>query len=156
MHTLVIELDSIEQAKLDAGEFVFPEHTDSRDWHIRCDDPKNCIGWQECLRDHTCPHGIEASHGFDEDSHDGNCPGHDDPQRPNCFAGEEVFTFHGIDHTWRWGWGWTVPYIGCIVATNFDGDVYPHGIDAIPIGEHPVDEDWYDESDVSLTLASAA
>ena len=148
-HTLVLTLDSTEQAKLDAGEYVFPEHPESRNWHIRCDDPSRCIGWNECRRQHICKHGHDIL--YDELSPDGPCPGHEH----NCVGEDDEETFHGEDHTHRWGWGWTVPFIGCVVAENWDGDL-PCGIDSMPIGEYPVDEDWYDDTSVSLTLADAA
>jgi hypothetical protein len=157
-HTMVVTLDAIEQAKLDAGELVLPEHPDSHTWHIRCDDPAHCTGYSECIRMHICKHGHDAVHGFDEDSDDGPCPGHDDPEKPNCFAGEEEYQFHGEWHTYRWGWGWTVPFIGCIVSENWDGDLLDvaGGVSALPLGEHPVDEEWYDDTGVSLTLDAAA
>lgn len=149
-HTLSVELDSIEQERLDAGEYVFPEHPDSRGWHIRCDSPQHCNGWLECTRQHICKHGHEIVH--DELSIDGPCPGIDDD---NCIASdEEEAEFHGEWHTYRWGWGWTVPFRGCVVAENWDGDL-PHGIDSLPIGEHPVEEDWYDDTSVALDLVAA-
>lgn len=154
-HTLILTLDSIEQAKLDAGEFVFPEHEDGRAWRIRCDDPAHCDGYIECHRQHICPHGHDACNGFDENSEDGPCPGHADDDLPNCFSGDEEFTFHGQAHTYRWGWGWTVPFIGCVVAENWDGEL-DRSIYTLPIGEYPVDEDWYDDSGVTLTLTAAA
>lgn len=145
-HTLVIELDSVERAKLAAGVFVFPEHVDSRICRIRCDEPQHCMGWQECRRLHICQHGHEIV--FDELSPDGPCPGMDDD---NCAGRDEGETFHGQAHTHHWGWGWTVPYVGCIVAANWCGELTPD-IDTLPIGEHPVEADWWDDTECSLDV----
>lgn len=145
-HTLVITLDKVEQARLDAGELVYPEHPDSHDWHVQCDDPPRCHGWSECSRMHICKHGHEIVH--DELSIDGSCPGVD---YGNCIDQEEA-QFHGEWHTWRWGWGWTVPFHGCVVAECWDGELGDTSVYELPIGQHPVDDDWYDESCVSLEL----
>lgn len=144
-HILVIDLDSIEQAKLDAGEYVLPEHPDSHHHWIKCIDPAHCNGWMECFRLHICPHGHDAHAGFDEPCDDGACPGHDpDSDLPNCFSGDDEFTFHGEHHTWRYGYGWTVKWPGCVVADNdWDVDVR---LDRLPRGEYEVQDDWDDTS----------
>ena len=160
-HTIVVALDAIEQAKLDAGELVLPEHPDSHSWHIRCDNPAHCTGYSECSRMHICKHGHEvpAGHPDEHGSPDGPCPGYpNELGHPNCWEGDDEFQFHGEWHTYRWGWGWTVPFIGCIVSENWDGDLLDvaGGVYALPLGEHPVDEEWYDDTGVSLTLDAAA
>lgn len=153
-HILVIDLDSIEQAKLDAGEYVFPEHIDSRTYSIQCPDPKHCVGWMECNRRHICKHGHSAGDGFDENSEDGPCPGHDDDDLPNCFSGDEEFQFHGEWHTYRYGWGWTVRWPGCVVA-DADWDYGDVDGDRLPRGEYEVNDDW-DDTSCSLELVDAA
>lgn len=144
-HTLVIHLDSIEQAKLDAGQLVFPEHPDSRTWTLQCPGGDSCIGWTECRRLHICKHGHEIL--YDDLSFDGPCPGFDDE---NCIDTDDEQEFHGETHTYRWGSGWTVPYVGCVASECCGGP--PDQIDTLPIGEYAVEPDWWDDSACVLDL----
>lgn len=155
-HVLVIELDRIEQAKLDAGEYVLPEHPDSRAWRLICPGGDDCVGWTECREDHICEHGCNARDGFEENDPDGKeCPGfrkklpelaiigYPDEWSLNCWEGKEEFEFHGVAHTYRHGWGWTMPFKGCIVAEIATDP--PDGWNDRSRGEYRVDEDWFDE-----------
>lgn len=147
-HLLIIRLDRIEQAKLDAGEFVFPEHLDSRDYVIHCVDPSTCVGWMDCHRQHICQHGHEIVH--DELSPDGPCPGVVDD---NCIPYyDDEAQFHGEWHTHRWGYGWTVRWPGCVVG-DADWDYGDVDADRLPIGEYGVNDDW-DDTWVTLALAT--
>ncbi len=142
-HLLVITLDRIEQAKLDAGEFVFPEHVDSRDYGTKCLVENGCGGWIECRE----PHEVDGKKA-DCGPYDCDCP----DGQPSCLSETEAdyapwcdreeFEFHGVVHTWRYGYGWTVPYKGCIVAW---GDYeLPGCYEDLPRGEYQVEDDWED------------
>lgn len=153
-HMLVITLDHIEQAKLDAGEYVFPEHVDSRSYGTKCMATNGCGGWIECRESHEVD-GKKADCG----PYDCDCGGEDGP---SCLGETEAdyapwydreeFEFHGVEHTWRYGHGWTVPYTGCIVAW---GDYeLPDGSEDLPRGEYQVDDDW-DDTDCYLLLVAS-
>lgn len=146
-HILAITLDRQEQARLDAGELIFPEHIDSHVHDIECPAGNGCSGWIECREPHEV-NGASASCGpYECDCPDGapSClgePGED----PAPWYDREEFKFHGVLHTWRYGHGWTVPFTGgCIVVHNGFYDL-PDEYDSLPIGEHPVEDDWDDES----------
>lgn len=149
-HTLIIDLDSTQQTLLEMGFLVLPEHQDNRTWSIRCEDPENCDGWQECFESHVCEHGRDASRGYDEDSESpGICPGGGPDDACDCWAGLEDFEFHGIMHTYRWGYGWTIKYPGCVVAAARDFTDAPDYWESKPRGEYEIRDDWDDEQ---LTL----
>lgn len=138
-HLLVIRLDDEHQARLDAGEHVFPEHPDDRAHGVVCLDLAKCNGWETCSRQHICKHGHVCSR-YDELSMDGPCPGEQD----NCWSGYDEFTFHGEEHVWRGSdYGWTVRYRGCVVS-SFDYEL-DFCIDDLPIGQYEVEDDWDDE-----------
>lgn len=151
-HILEIALDSIEQAKLDAGEYVFPEHVDSREYHIRCPSGNGCSGWLSCNHPHEVD-GVSANRGPDEccgalfgQGHEDDCLGDSLPWR-----NRDEFVFHDELHMWQYGWGWVLPYVGCVV--NYDCEL-PDNYDDLPIGEYEVDSDW-DDFSCYLTLVDA-
>lgn len=153
-HLLVVELDESEQAKLDAGELIFPEHVESHVHGIACHLGDNCKGWIKCLEPHEID-GTSAECG----PHDCDCS--DD--KPSCLGeganrapwdDEDEFEFHGVIHTWRGGHGWTVPFTrGCIVA--FGDYELPYECEDLAIGEYAVDTEW-DDTNCQLILASTA
>lgn len=139
-HILLVQLDYPTQQRLDAGEYVLPEHVDDRVYLIEC--PDGCDGWQTCLEKHEGQHVdviLPADQGPDDCQ---QCT--EPPLLHTAWCGQEEFEFHGVIHTWRYGHGWTVPYPGCVVAaTPWDSDF---DRDDVPRGRYEVQEDWDDES----------
>lgn len=132
-HILAIKLDPIEQARLDSGELVFPEHVDSHDHDIVCPEGNGCSGWVGCSE----PHLVDGKSADD---------GPYDCDESAPYWGKDEFEFHGVLHTWRSGYGWTMPFTGkCIVNWVGRYDL-PTGYEDLPIGEHEVEDDWGDES----------
>lgn len=123
-HVLVVSLDSAEQARLDAGELVLPEHIEHHEYGIVCPSGNGCSGWEQCGEPHD---------GGDED-------------KWRSPEGDDEREFHGVKHTWRYGHGWTVPFTkGCIVTYNGHYEL-PDDHDELPIGEYEVVDDWDDTS----------
>lgn len=153
-HILVISLDRDTQARLDAGEYVFPEDVESHEHSIVCPYTGGCGGWVECRQPHEVD-GKSASCGPEEcicDHEQPSCLGEDGGEHPPWYD-QEDFEFHGVMHTWRHGHGWTVPYDGCIVLYNSSYDL-PHEYE-LPLGEHEVDAEW-DDTDCTLVLVPEA
>jgi hypothetical protein len=139
-HILIIGLEDSMQARLDVGEYMFPEHLDDRRYDIECPRGNGCTGWLSCQDQHLCPHGTDAKHGPDDCFW---CT--EPPLTHTCYCGQEEFEFHGILHTWRYGWGWTIPFTkGCIVAYS-DWEP-PDEAYKLPIGEYEVEDDWDDDT----------
>lgn len=140
-HRVEITLDTDVQIKLAAGEYALPEHFEDRDWHILCSDPTRCIHYEACESfAHICPHGSNAINGPEEPSEDNVvCPDHS----PTCYQDEDVFDFHGVEHTWRYGWGWTIDLPSCAVAALISEA--PEGVDQLPVGTYDANVDWPDD-----------
>lgn len=131
-HILVIEREPVRDP-------MQPEHTDERQWRIECPPDNGCSGWMECDK----PHEVEGF-GSAED-------GPDDSEETAPWEGREEFEFHGVMHEWnRCGHGWTVPWPGCVVAGN-EWASPPDGMDDLPSGRYPIEDDW-DDTSVSLDL----
>lgn len=155
-HILVIKLNDEQQARLAAGELVYPEDVEDREYELRCVDPSSCNGWTECPElVHRCEHGCNAADGPDENDPDGGeCPGfkkklpdlaiigYPAEYTYNCWAGEEDFEFHGVMHTYQHGHGWVVPYPGCVVDAI--AEMPPDDAHLYPIGEHEIEDEWDD------------
>lgn len=126
-HILVIELDS-------SAAPLGPHHSDDRTWSIECPPDNGCSGWMECDQVHE----VEG-HGNAED-------GPDDSEESAPWAEMDRFEFHGVMHEWNtWGHGWTVPWPGCVVAGS-DWTEPPEGMDDLPAGRYPIEDDWDDTS----------
>jgi len=109
----------------------------SFDYSIECQNVDKCGGWIECHKPHEVD-GMSAEDGPWDCADDAPWEGYDE------------FMFHGVLHRWV-GWnGWTIPYDGCVVASNeMIGDdahdiALEHGC-----GRHVVDDDW-DDTDCRL------
>lgn len=154
-HILVISLDRDTQARLDAGEYVFPEDAESHEHSIVCPYTGGCGGWIGCQQPHEVD-GKSASCGPEDcicDDGQPSCLGEDGGEHPPWYD-QEDFEFHGVMHTWRHGHGWTVPYDGCIVRYNSSYDL-PYEYDELPLGEHEVDAEW-DDTGCTLVLVPEA
>lgn len=129
-HILVVEKDETYAER-------FPDFPEERVFRLECPDGNGCAGWSECRKPHTV-NGKDASAGpYECDEFD---PWYD----------LDEFTFHGVLHTWHSGFDWTVPYDGCVVDGN-DWEP-PDGAFDLPYGRYEVEDDWWDETSVTLFL----
>lgn len=124
-HVLVIEPDAAYAAR-------FPDAPTEYRWSIECLNLEKCGGWQECPESHE----VEG-----QPVNDG--PWDSDESAP--WFEEEEFEFHGVLHEYRWGHGWTVPFEGCVVASN-DADC---PVEPMRPGRWMVHDEW---DDTYLTL----
>lgn len=126
--------------------------TKSDDWHpdqhvydfaVECVEPDLCDGWWECHEKHEVD-GLSAEGG----------PWDCDVSDPWC--DEEVFTFHGVEHTWRGALGWTVPFPGCVVAAQdcLSDEAWPIARECGE-GRYPVEDEWGDPGEMRLLPLAA-
>lgn len=106
--------------------------------HVECSDPAACEGWSECDKDHS-----------DGGYHDNRIGPYECDERVPWFD-IDVWTFHGVEHTYEWGHGWTVPCEGCPIQTYGDLE-WPGPSSGNKVGRYEVDDDW-DDVTVYLTL----
>ena len=125
-HYAVVTVDEAYAARFP----TFPTEYVTR---IECSDPAACPGWEECRGgDHA---------GFDPDD-----------EESAAYDQYEDVEIHGVLHEWKWGYGWTVPFAGCPVAANFDGDIYELPTPLRP-GKWRLEDEW-DGEDVYLTVVA--
>lgn len=136
-HILVVEPDAAYAAR-------FPDADPETRWWIECPEGNDCAGWQECRE----PHVVDSKDAADG-PHETECRCVNGLECEVPWCGEDVFTFHGIEHEWRWGYGWTVPFTGCVLAANADRFDPPDDLwqtdGTLSIGRWVVDDDWDDD-----------
>lgn len=142
LHTLTLTMEGKPERYLSPfGYYV----TDLGDYTatIEC-IPGGCLGWIECREEHT----VDGYTGPNDGPYDS---GEDAP-----WADKEETEFHGVMHTWRSGWGWTVPYPGCVLAEQDTSDNEHDILMEYGPGAYLVDEDWWDETSVTISPVSMA
>lgn len=153
-HIIAISRDEKFLARL--AKYREPDEQDRKDaWqaHIECTVRGGCGGWEECREPHTSPDGLV-------DANDGpydtvcSCAESESTTCSPPWCGCDEFEFHGVWHEWRWGYGWTVPFEGCVLASNHDFEI-PDGIDTTRDARWRVEDDW-DDIDCYLTLIGEA